>query len=150
MIERMSRTCLMNRPSRPQISASASPRFTASAAITVVLVRTMVRAVRRHAAPADQRVEQRDIVAIARIVLGVDHLEIAPGLDRQAEALQRALSITCGRPIRIGWAMPILDQHLGGAQHALVLAIGKATRLAWPGPGRSPASSRGRSGTRSG
>lgn len=45
MIERMSRTCLMNRPWKPQSIASASPRFTDSAAMTVVLVRTMVRAI---------------------------------------------------------------------------------------------------------
>ncbi len=41
----MSRTCLMYCPCNPQISASASPRRTASAPMTVVLVRTMVRAV---------------------------------------------------------------------------------------------------------
>ena len=43
----MSLICLRrdwNRPSRPQINASASPRCTARAPITVVLVRTSVRA----------------------------------------------------------------------------------------------------------
>ena len=60
--------------------------------MVVVLVRTMVRAV-SGVTPlaADQRVEQRHIVAIARIVLGVDDLEIAPELEVQAEALDAAL-----------------------------------------------------------
>ena len=72
----------------------------------MVLVRTMVRAASwRDAAPAGQLDQQIDIVAVARIVLGIDQLEVDARPDAQAVALQPD-SMTCGRPIRIGSAMP--------------------------------------------
>ena len=104
--------------------ASASPRLTASAAITVVSVRTTVRAVSwREAAPAGQLDQQVDIVAVARVVLGVDQLEIGARLDLQPVALQPDVDdLRAPDQDRPGDAF--LQHHLGGAQHALVLAVG--------------------------
>ena len=62
----------------PQIMASASPRRTASAAITVALVRTMVRAASgRDAAAAGGLDIGLHIFAVARIVLRIDQREVA-------------------------------------------------------------------------
>src|SRR5690606_13558436 len=43
------------------------------------------------AAPADEAMEEIDIVAIARIVLGIDKGEILAGFQRQAEAFEPLL-----------------------------------------------------------
>ena len=73
----------------------------------VVRVRTIARAASGvMPAPLHQLVIVRAIVVVARIALGIAELEIAaPSRQAQARALD-ARSITSGRPIRIGCAMP--------------------------------------------
>jgi hypothetical protein len=104
--------------------------LSASAAITVVSVRTIVRAASwvtpRRPAEFD---EQVDIVAVARIVLGVDQIEI----DARPDASGRSgePDVDDVRPPdqdRLGDSF--LDDDLRCAQHALVLAIGVDDALA--------------------
>ena len=65
----------------------------------------------------------RDIVAIARIVLRIDELEMRGRLHRQAEALDARLDdVRAADQDRLRDAF--LDDRPGGAQHALVLALG--------------------------
>ncbi len=94
MMSRMWRRCRSKRPSRPQIMASASPRCTASArdhgrcwCARCVRAASGVTPLR----PASASTVARDIVAVARVVLGIDELEVAPGGDREAEALEPRL-----------------------------------------------------------
>ena len=87
------------------------------------------RDVRRHALAARDFQISRDIVAIARIVLWIDDLEIVAGPDRQAEALD-AVSHDIGAANQHGLGDALLQHHLGRAQHALVLAFGIDDALA--------------------
>ena len=87
--------------------------------------------VRRHARAADERVEGRDVVAVARIVLGVDDLEVAALLERQAEALEALLDHRRAAD-QDDLADLLLDDHLRGAQHALLLAVGEGDALPLP------------------
>ena len=81
------------------------------------------RRIRRDAAAAGDLDIGLHIGTVARIVLGIDEIEIATRLDRQAEALNPRLDH--------GWTadqdqfgQPLLQHLLGGAQHALVLTFG--------------------------
>ena len=79
--------------------------------------------IRRDAAPARDLEIGRDVVAVARIVLGIDEVEILALADREAEALEprldhpRAADQDRARDL-------VLDDGLHRAQHALVLALG--------------------------
>ena len=92
--------------------------------MTVVLVRTSrARRFRRDAAASDQREIIVDIVAVARVVLRVDDLEVAPRPDLQAKALGAARDhLRAADQDRR--REPFLEDDLRGAQHALVLALG--------------------------
>ncbi len=81
------------------------------------------RGIGRDAAPAGDVDIGLHIGAVARIVLGIDEIEILAGLDREAEALDPRLDH--GRPPDQDRPRQLLLQHhLRGAQHALVLALG--------------------------
>ncbi len=104
---------------------SASPRETDTAPITVVLVRTSARAVSGFTPPAaDLRKVVIDIVAVARIVLGVHNLEVLRRPDAQAEARQPRLD-DARAPDQDRAADAVFQQHLRRPQHALVLAVGE-------------------------
>ena len=81
------------------------------------------RRIGRDAAAAGHLHIGLHIVAVARIILGVDDLEIRARPDRQAIALDARLDHR--RPAdQDGPGDPLLQQHFRRAQHALVLAIG--------------------------
>ncbi len=76
----------------------------------------------RHALALGQPVVLHPVVAVARVVLGVGHLEVDARPDPQPELLDAPLDDL--RPAdedRLGDAL--VDDHLRGAQHALVLAL---------------------------
>ena len=86
-----------------QHGVGVAPR-TISAAITVLRVRTSVRAKSGDDALAlHELVVELPVVAVARIVLGIDQLEVRAGLDARPRRPMRALDDS-RRPIRIGWA----------------------------------------------
>ena len=105
---------------------------TASAAITVALVRTSVlRRVRGDALAAGDLHIGLDEVAVARIVVRIDQGEVAPGPDRQAEAGEPLFEHR--RPAdQDRTRESLLDHDLGRPQDALILAFGvdDAHRLA--------------------
>ena len=87
------------------------------------------RGVRRDAVPAGGLDIGVHEFAVARIVLRIDQLEVRPGPDREAEALEPRLDHRrAADQERLG--EPLLHDHLGGAQHALVLALGVDDALA--------------------
>ena len=77
----------------------------------------------RDAAPSGHVDIGLHIGAVARIVLGIDEIEILPGLDREAEPLEPGLddggASDQDRPRQF-----LLKHDLRRAQHALVLALG--------------------------
>src|SRR6185437_11905352 len=89
------------------------------------------RRLRRNAIAPDKGVEQGDIVAVARIVLGVDDLEVAPGHEAEAGTLEARLD-DGGTADQDRARNLLLDQNLRRAQHPLLLAIGEGYALALP------------------
>ena len=95
------------RPSSPQMSASASPAPHGERADHGgVGAHQRPGGVRRDAPPAGDLDIGRDVVAVARIVLRVDELEIAPGCDREAEALEARLDHARAARSGSGGAIP--------------------------------------------
>ena len=87
------------------------------------------RRLRRDAAAADEGEIVVDIVAVARVVLRVDELEVPPRPDPQAETLGAARhDLRAADQDRR--RQPFLQDDLRGAQHALVLALGVDDALA--------------------
>ncbi len=78
----------------------------------------------RHAAALGEPVVFLPILAVARVFLRIDEIEIRAGLDAQTEALQAPLDhrrpADQDRP-----RQPLVHDHLGGAQDTLVLALGQ-------------------------
>ena len=77
----------------------------------------------RDAAPSGHVDIGLHIGAVARIVLGIDEVEILPGLDREAEPLEPRLDHG-GTPDQDRPRQFLLEHDLRRAQHALVLALG--------------------------
>ena len=114
----------MKRPSRPQINASASPRWSASAPMTLGDERTTMRATSGVTPLRSGDLEiGRDVVAIARIVVRIDDLEIDVRMDCQAETLD-AVPDHVGPPDQDRPGDSLLQHNLRRPQHALVLALG--------------------------
>ncbi|MCY1314068.1 hypothetical protein D9M70_646610 [compost metagenome] len=69
-----------------------------------------------------------DIIAVTRIILRVDDLEIAIGSHRQAETFDPLRND--GRPTyKNGTPDGFFQYDLGGTQHTLILAVGKCNTL---------------------
>ena len=86
------------------------------------------RGVGRHALAAGAGVERLDVVAVARVVVRVDDLEVLAAAQGQAVALKPR-----GDDVRPadedGNREAFLQHRGGGAQHALVLAVGEDDAL---------------------
>ncbi len=87
--------------------------------------------IRCHSVAADQRMEQAHIVAITRIVLGIDDLEVNARAQVQPEPLDTRFD-DGGAPDQDRVRNPLLQYHLGGPQHAFVFAVGKGNALVLP------------------
>ena len=84
MISVTLRRCRAKRPSSPQIIASASPRFSGERRnYGRVGANHQAGRLLRHAAPAGKLDQQVDVAAVARVLLGIDQLEVGSGPDAQ-------------------------------------------------------------------